>query len=91
MGRSRKIIVHLPANMSDEEHADLANAVWAVAFGADSVEVDAPDVEAVNSQMNVIWNRPPSGPHRVGRAHDGERRRGARLGRGARPAYFAAC
>ena len=59
MGKSRRIIVHLPANMSDEEHADLANAVWAVAFSADSVEVDAPDVEAVNSQMNVIWKQAP--------------------------------
>lgn len=38
----RKIIVHLPEDMSDSDQAELANGIWAVAFGACSIEVEAP-------------------------------------------------
>lgn len=51
--------MHLPASIDDEEHADLANAVWAVAFGADSVEVDAPNADAVNAKMDELWKHAP--------------------------------
>jgi len=55
----RQIIVHLPAEISDDDHAELANGLWAVACGASSVEVVAPDVDAVNEAMDRIWKSAP--------------------------------
>lgn len=55
----RKIIVHLPDQMSDRDQAELANALWAVAFGATSVEVEAPDADVVNDEMDRLWKAAP--------------------------------
>ena len=55
----RKIIVHLTDDMSDSKQAELANGVWAIAFGAISVEVEAPDVEAVTQEMDRLWKAAP--------------------------------
>lgn len=55
----RMIIVHLPADMSDSEQAELANGLWGVAFGARSIEVVAPDADAVNDEMDRMWKASP--------------------------------
>lgn len=55
----RQILVNLPTKMNDHDHAELANAIWAVAFGATSIEVLAPDADAVNSEMDKLWKVAP--------------------------------
>lgn len=55
----RQILVNLPRTMDDRDHAELANAIWAVAFGASSIEVVAPDVDVVNSEMDRLWKIAP--------------------------------
>jgi len=45
--------------MTVEDQADLANAVWAIAVGAEAMEVVAPNVEAVNKAMDDLWKRAP--------------------------------
>lgn len=55
----RQIIVHLPGTMSDDDQAELANSLWAVAVGASSVEVVAPDADAVNKAMDRMWKAAP--------------------------------
>lgn len=55
----RKIIVHLPEDMSDAEHAELANGIWAIAFGASSIEIEAPSSDAVNQEMDRFWKAAP--------------------------------
>lgn len=56
---SRQIIVNLPIDMEDADHAELANAIWAVAYGADSIEVVAPNSTAVNDAMDNLWKTAP--------------------------------
>ena len=59
MRNARQIIVHLPPTMTAEEHAELANGIWSVAFGADSVEVLAPDQDEVHEEMDRLWKTAP--------------------------------
>lgn len=56
---ARRIIINLPQGMDDHDHAELANAIWAVAFGATSIEVLAPDAAAVNAEMDRLWKIAP--------------------------------
>lgn len=55
----RQILVNLPSDMDDRDHAELANAIWAVAFGASSIEVVAPNPDAVNAEMDRLWKIAP--------------------------------
>lgn len=56
---SRRIIVNLPIDMEDRDHAELANAIWAVAYGADSIELVAPNATAVDDAMDNLWKTAP--------------------------------
>lgn len=56
---SRKIVVELPDSMTDAEHAELANAVWASAIGASAILIEAQDVDAVSREMDRQWKEAP--------------------------------
>jgi hypothetical protein len=55
----RQIVVNLPLKMDDQEHAELANAIWALAIGATSIQVLAPDADALNAEMDRLWKIAP--------------------------------
>lgn len=54
-----QIVVHLPPNLDTEQHADLANAIWAIAPGGSSVEVRGKNVDQVNAAMDERWKDVP--------------------------------
>ena len=54
-----QIIVHLPVNVSEVAHADLANAIWAIAPEGSSVEVRGVNADGVNATMDERWKDVP--------------------------------
>jgi hypothetical protein len=68
MAKKRTITLHLPEDLDDREHAELANVVWMIgatsrmwgkAPSAGAVEVDAPDPDAVYAEMDKLWKAAP--------------------------------
>jgi len=68
MTKKRKIILHLPDNWDDAEHAQLANTIWIIGTtsrmwgrsqSAGAVEVEAPDPDAVYAEMDKLWKVVP--------------------------------
>lgn len=59
MPNSLRTILHLPPDYSTADHADLVNAVWAIAPAGSSVEVEGPDVDAVHEAMDAQWKDVP--------------------------------
>ena len=58
-GPNWQIVVHLPPNLNVEQHADLANAIWAIAPGGSSVEVRGRNIDQVNAAMDERWKDAP--------------------------------
>ncbi|WP_130014795.1 hypothetical protein [Serinicoccus sediminis] len=59
MSKLPRVVLHLAPKLGTAEHADMANAVSAIAPPGSSVEVDGVDSDKVNEAMDARWTDVP--------------------------------
>ncbi|WP_109505511.1 hypothetical protein [Nocardioides speluncae] len=52
---TRTITVTIKGEVDDDRYADLANAIWLIAYNTGLEFAVAPDREAQSSQLNEAW------------------------------------